>query len=166
MHCTILVTLTETTPKCEANFKADDLLRNGNRIWMMCTIAYRGNMAPVLQWRRHQEDMDAGGKVVTDGIQANTVAVSNISSTLAIDVSPSDYDIYYSCTISFASYDSSNSSRGASMGAGNAPEYSYTWRSPVVKGQSPTTDGLNVYAMGRNSADVTHSNEATNWCKF
>jgi len=165
MHCTILVTLAETTPKCEANFKAADLLRNGNQIWMTCTVAYRGNMAPVLQWRRHQQDMDAGGKVVTDGIHSNTVTVSNIGSTLTIVASPSEDDIYYSCTIFFTSYDSSNF-RGASMVAGNAPDYSYTWASPVVRGQSPTTHGFNVYAMGRNSEDATQTNKSTNWCKF
>lgn len=163
--CTIRVILAETTPKCEANFKSDDFLTKDFRIWMRCTVEYRGNMAPILQWKRHQQDTDTSGKVVTEGLQANTVAGSNISSTLTIVASPSEDDIYYSCTIFFTSYDSSNSS-GVYMVAGNAPDYSYTWASPVVRGQSPTTHGFNVYAMGRNSEDATQTNKSTNWCKF
>lgn len=162
MCCTSPFILAETTPKCEATFKSDDFLAKEIRIWLRCTVAYRGNIAPVLQWRRHQHGSETGGEVITKGIQANTAAGPNISSTVDIVVSPTKNDIYYSCMIFFTSYEFSKSSY-ASMVADNAPEYSYTWTSPIVKSQSTTTDGLTVYAV--ESIHVPQAKESTNWCK-
>src|SRR5688572_13068939 len=118
MSCTILsFNLGEHTPKSDFNEKHED------RIQMTCTVAYRGNMAPVLQWRKHQQgDTETAGKVVTEGIQANIVAGSTIGSTLTNVVNPSNDDFYFSCTIFFLSYDSSNSNDNATKLADNAPE--------------------------------------------
>ncbi len=96
---------------------------------MRCTVNFRGNWVPTIEWRLHEIDgaTDEEQSDLTD--EANVVIVpnANISSSLTIILNGSSNSSYYSCKIYFKS-ESSNQI----VTANNTPDYNYEWMSPLV----------------------------------
>ena len=106
-------TISEVVPTCDFDFLGDDELT----AW--CSIMYRGNWAPVVEWRVGSAD----GPVIDTGISNETNAERNaITYTMTIQLNDTTTADEYLATTKFV-----ESMRPRSTTSTNIPTYNYTW---------------------------------------
>lgn|SRR6218665_868148 len=110
-------------------------------MWMSCTVSFRGNLVPEIEWRQHEGDGDdfVEGHEITH--LADTVINRNSNVTTELTVvfsSNSNEALSYSCKIYY--FGPVNESQMVT--ATNAPNYSYTytWKIHVPVVEMPSTN--------------------------
>ena len=94
--------------------------KSEGHVRMWCTVSFRGNWAPVMEWRGSNMSDPVNTKFVENRTNPN----HNVTYTLTV---PSHLiQLPYTCTTEFIA-----SMRPASIDAQNIPDYTVTWTSPA-----------------------------------
>jgi len=118
----LLFSCSDGNLRCNSTVRGSSALSELESMELQCVIGYRGNWAPVMEWRFSGKD----GQVVSEGVQT-------ISSQLLV-TSVFSFTVYHtmnnrsvSCKTYFSSY-----TGNVTTTATNTPDYSYTWTSPSL----------------------------------
>ena len=132
-------------PDCQLNQTiTNDTVSLKDELQMWCTVEFRGNWSPSMQWEK------SSGRVITTGVSSSIISrhqtqsnvTSNIStqiltSTLRLQPSSVEKDgIRFSCVTYFEKHSQRNIlARPGSTPADKNPNYTHTWTSPVIYGE-------------------------------
>ena len=128
-----MLTSTEAEPLCETNLSTSEnnTFEEGTHLWMSCTVNFRGNWTPTIEWRLYEGNVgtDEEQTDLTDLADNEIVPNAGISSTLiiALAATSNNYSSYYSCKIYFPLVNNSEL-----VTASNSPDYGFIWKSPIV----------------------------------
>ena len=81
-----------------------------------CTVSFKGNWAPVMEWRMENSDL-----LITDGVTNRTTFNESLTSTLIVNVPLGRSTPNYTHTTSF-----SEDMKPPNTNATNVPDYNYT----------------------------------------
>jgi len=128
----------------------------GSRIWMRCSVIFRGYWTPSMEWRHHRED-ENGRVIAVDEVVENENC--NFTTTINIILNSSTNNSYFSCKTYFAIQ-----KHRRLANATNVPDFNYIWKSPELKhiGSGYDIDGSTPLIT--TSLD-TGFNSSTNMCK-
>src|SRR6218665_2879921 len=109
---------------------SSDALEEGSVVWMRCSLNFRGNLAPTMEWRYQRRNGDTESRVNTDKLMVETEIIpnTNVSSTLTVIINATYDASFFTCKTYFPWDNTSNPNSTAT----NAPDYSYTWNSSVI----------------------------------
>src|SRR6218665_1396649 len=99
----IVVNFSESLPFCESNLMRNNpqSLTEGDRIWIQCSMQFRGFWEPTLEWIQHGEEFGSEGKNITHGIETTITPNQSVTSNLTVAIKSSTVESYYSCKIYF-----------------------------------------------------------------
>ena len=120
--------IAESDPKCSEKEQQEDI--NGHReviFYLSCTVAFRGNWAPLMEWRF----TDAHGEIIEQGVNTSTAMNHNVTSRLRLVASTTRQNAKFVCRTFFGNIHSR-----VSDSAKNIPYYNYTWASSVINESS------------------------------
>ena len=106
----------ESDPECDFNMtesQNSSATPAEGHVWMWCSIGFRGNWAPVMEW---MED----GKVVSQGAETSIVPNQSVASVLK---TTHRNDLEYVCRTYFR-----EEALVRPHSAGNVPQYTHTWK--------------------------------------
>ena len=120
----------ETDPMCHSNstLPLNPAMQEETHVWLRCTVNFRGHLDPVIQWRQHEGDGEdyEEGREITNLADTEIIPNSTVTSNLTLVLNSSTYSLSYSFKIYFKPTNVTQMTT-----ATNAPDYSYTWRTPV-----------------------------------
>ena len=128
-----VLTFTEAEPSCETNLSTSEnnTFEEGTYIWISCTVNFRGNWTPTIEWRLSEgnggTEADEEPTDLTDLADNEIVPIAGLTSTLTIALAATNNSSYYVCKIYFPSVNNSEL-----VTATNSPDYSFVWKSPKV----------------------------------
>src|SRR6218665_4175365 len=105
----------------------NDTLKEGDVIWMRCSVNFRGNLAPIMEWRLLGEsgEIDEFGRLLNG---ENETTDTNVTSTLFVSIKSTYNATFFTCKTYFQ-WDNTSSPNST---ATNAPDYNQTWNSSVI----------------------------------
>src|SRR6218665_3688524 len=105
----------------------NDTLEEGDVIWMRCSVSFRGNLAPVMEWRLLGEsgEIDERGRVLDGEVE---ITDTNVTSTLFVVIKSTYNATFFTCK----TYFQWNNTSSPNSTATNAPDYNHTWNSSVI----------------------------------
>lgn len=83
---------------------------------LTCSIEFRGNWAPAMEWKEHSND---GDEILSVGVNVVTIRNQSVTSTLAMKVQEGSRN--YTCTTKF-----DISGKPSKTTASNVPNYTYS----------------------------------------
>ena len=95
---------------------------------MRCSLNFRGNLAPTMEWRHQRRNGDMESRVITQMVENEFIPNTNISSTLTVIINGTYNASIFTCKTYFQ-WDNTSSTNST---ATNAPDYSYTWNSSAI----------------------------------
>ena len=102
-----------------------------SNITMSCSVTFRGNLIPRMEWRKQ------GGSLI-ELVSTEVVPNQIVTSYLHLQTPPSMEGptwftpMWYTCQVSFDQPSLSGSDDMVDH-ADNAPEYNFTWKSPIIR---------------------------------
>src|SRR6218665_3426856 len=97
----------------------------GSRIWMRCSVKFRGYWTPSMEWRHHREDENGRAIAVDEVVEIENC---NVTTTINIILNSSTNNSYFSCKIFFAIQ-----KHRRLANATNVLDFNYLWKSPELK---------------------------------
>ena len=112
----------DADPVCD--FEVSNISRelsNGPRAVLIawCSVSFRGNWAPVMEWRTESET----GPIMETGITNITIPDPNVTSVMTVGLNDTKDNVEYVATVKF-----SESMKPHSTTADNVPNYTFVWR--------------------------------------
>lgn len=149
--------VSDSIPICDA------LISEGYHIRMHCSVKFKGNWPPKMEWSRQEvDDVYKVGHRIASGIDYIN-SIDHVSSTLNA-LLYSNKECVFSCKTYFAGY------RGnVTTTANNTPNFVYIWNSSVLGSQSnsesaTTSNNTGVSFFGVYNSDST-TQTTVNSCK-
>src|SRR6218665_1079863 len=152
----VSLSATESTPFCDTNLNGGDSLTDGDRIWMRCSVRFRGYWTPSMEWRHHTESKD--GQIVTAD-EAVENENFNITSKISIVFNSSISGSFFSCKIYF-----STKKHTRQANATNTPNFSYVWISPEIIQTNPLYPDISPVSLTTTQLN-RNQNSNTNVCR-
>src|SRR6218665_3956325 len=97
---------------------------------MRCSVNFRGNLTPTMEWRQlgGPGDIDEHYRIVAEMAETTVIPDTSIRSTLPI-VLESNYNATFFICKTYFQWDNTSTTK---FTATNATDYSYTWKSSVI----------------------------------
>jgi len=121
----------ESIPECDTNLtdSSTSVLEENDSLWMWCSVEFRGNLNPVMEW------MNGSNGEITHS-KATLISNKLLVSEIVVQVKNSEKDVFLSCTTRFDLTSVRNimknfSDRVNTM-ATNIPDYRLPWISPPI----------------------------------
>jgi len=109
-------------------------------ITFTCSLVYSGNWSPAARWQQFTETNESLGDPVTMTTDFdNFVHNKNISFEFSVNVTISNIDTKYRCTIYFDA-----SQRPKHVSADNVPSYEHVWMSELIRNAMVTVQNTMV----------------------
>ena len=143
----------ETEPFCEDSIstEANVTLEEGDDVWMRCSVNFRGNLTPIMEWRQfgRSGETDERDDVINGVVEINPDG--NINSTLTLVIKSTYNATFFTCRTYFQ-LDNTSSTNSTAI---NAPIYSYTWNSSVILISAKTFVQTEIAAVSESTSNVT-----------
>lgn len=116
----ILFSSKASAVNCSTNFTKEHVLREGDRLSLMCRVDFRGNLAPVMRWQHRLSD-------VSSGVSNETLINRQATYSLIVTIDRTMTGTSFTCTTYFSPLENTTDNY-----ASNVPEYSDQWVSPAI----------------------------------
>ena len=147
----IVVNFSESLPLCESNLMRNEpqSLTEGDRIWIQCSMNFRGFWEPTVEWIQHGDEFRSEGRSITDGIETTITPNQSVTSNVTVAIKSTTVGSYYSCNIYFVRHNGTPITT-----ANNVPNF--------------TSSAICVLHSTTQSAfkDTTAASSSGYWCKF
>lgn len=145
----------ESHPECNTSPRSE-LIEKGTTINITCSVRFKGNMVPEIEWRQSEYGSSNGGQLVTHD-------VTKLNSGHMISTQKIIVDFPQPRIFTFRTFFQPPTTPSPGNAAANAPDYTYTWKSlpigppSVVSLSSPIATSSKAVKSSRHDDDGVQS---------